>query len=626
MKATVALLFLPFLAACSQDEAPVVRPDQPPRCTPGGWCWEQPRPLGPDLHGLWGTSPDNLWVLGWNGAIYHWDGERWSASHTAEGRVNALWGSAADSLWAVGDAGVILRWNGRAWARVASGTELDLHDVFGASADDVWAVGGNSTGEGVILRWEGRSWATAFDAAGPTPRAVWASGPRDAWALLEGGLLHWDGTRWSGSDPPARAFPRPGEAREPIFSSLWGTSRDDLWIAGDHGYVARWDGRIWMEVTTGVAADLSVVRGLGREVWIAGARGTVARWDGSRWQAITTGSQDELRDLWPTDRGYAWVVGEGGTLAHIRGQTWLPFSTELSDHDIPISACWGSGPDDVWMVGDGGFTARWNGRELVAVRSDTSANLWDVWGAGAEVWSVGSVEHADGVSTGVILRWTGAAWAAALEWPKRLRSVAGTGARDVWAVGDEGTALHWDGATWSPTDTRTQRDLGRVWTPGPGAAWAFATDATALHWDGSTWQPIESPPVSTAPRERLVNYSAWGSGPDDVWVQGAMGLSSPVKNETWHWDGSTWSQSQEVAGIFDERGLGGWTALSGRASNDLWAVNGSGRLLHWNGVAWSVDQTVRGLHLLDVWAAPSGELWAVGHRGFVLRRPSRPPD
>jgi len=45
----------------------------------------------------------------------------------------------------------------------------------------------------------------------------------------------------------------------------------------------------------------------------------------------------------------------------------------------------------------------------------------------------------------------------------RLNGVGGTGASDVFAVGDYGTILHWDGDSWSGMTSGVEVWLSGVW-------------------------------------------------------------------------------------------------------------------------------------------------------------------
>jgi len=122
----------------------------------------------------------------------------------------------------------------------------------------------------------------------------------------------------------------------------------------------------------------------------------------------------------------------------VKGPDGLPKWTEFDTQSLaPLSAVWGSGPGDVWAVGDYGtirhFTAgasRW-----AVVESPTMENLRGLWGAAAnDIWAVG--EH------GTLLHYDGKSWrlsSGAFPPGKRphLYSVWGSGPSDVWAVGGD---------------------------------------------------------------------------------------------------------------------------------------------------------------------------------------------
>ena len=56
------------------------------------------------------------------------------------------------------------------------------------------------------------------------------------------------------------------------------------------------------------------------------------------------------------------------------------------------------------------------------------------------------------------------------------RSVWGSGASDVWAVGDSGTILHWDGSAWTSASSGTTFALFGVWGSGANDVWAVGDD------------------------------------------------------------------------------------------------------------------------------------------------------
>jgi len=98
--------------------------------------------------GIWGTGPNDLFVVGWDGLILHWNGTAFTkhASGVTD-RLYAVWGFAADDVFAVGSMKVALHWDGATWSQEPLPTTavymgvLTLFDIWGSAPDDIWAVG-----------------------------------------------------------------------------------------------------------------------------------------------------------------------------------------------------------------------------------------------------------------------------------------------------------------------------------------------------------------------------------------------------------------------------------------------------------------------------------------------------
>ena len=132
--------------------------------------------------------------------------------------------------------------------------------------------------------------------------------------------------------------------------------------------------------------------------------------------------------------------------------------------------------------------------------------------------------------------------------------VWGSGAGDVYAVGDGGDVQHWDGAAWGPMDSGTTETLTSVWGSGPGDVYAVGTNGTVLHYDGNvggTWTTLSTPANPSTPVTAV-----WGSGANDVYVLANYGL------DLVHWDGAAWRTV---------------TAFSQNADVRMYAIWGTGR-------------------------------------------------
>ncbi|HMD89019.1 MAG TPA: hypothetical protein VKF38_07640 [Anaerolineaceae bacterium] len=110
------------------------------------------------FRGASGTSANDIWAVGFrqwpynegylNAPItYHWDGTSWSLVYNAGTPYQYLWAVSAlapNDVWAVGDNGQMQHWNGAAWSSVAStypGAGGRLLGLAATSSSDLWAVG-----------------------------------------------------------------------------------------------------------------------------------------------------------------------------------------------------------------------------------------------------------------------------------------------------------------------------------------------------------------------------------------------------------------------------------------------------------------------------------------------------
>jgi hypothetical protein len=82
----------------------------------------------------------------------------------------------------------------------------------------------------------------------------------------------------------------------------------------------------------------------------------------------------------------------------------------------------------------------------------------------------------------------------------------------VFAVGSEGTILHYDGMDWSQVPTGLSAGFVDVWGSAANEVIAVAQDGTTLHYDGEAWTALPSPPTLYSPS------AIWGTGVDDLFV------------------------------------------------------------------------------------------------------------
>ena len=136
-----------LVAGCSDELTDPVYPPRP-EPLPGTW-----------LLGIWGDGPDDVWIVGQPGLIYHWDGTDWERQESGTtSALTSVWGPGNGTVYATGHGGIILRNSGSGWSAMESGTDKNLFDV-GEFQGTIMACGLGAT----IRQLSGSSWTTSPD-------------------------------------------------------------------------------------------------------------------------------------------------------------------------------------------------------------------------------------------------------------------------------------------------------------------------------------------------------------------------------------------------------------------------------------------------------------------------------
>jgi hypothetical protein len=203
---------------------------------------------------------------------------------------------------------------------------------------------------------------------------------------------------------------------------------------------------------------------------------------------------------------------------------------------------------------------------------------------------------------------------------------------DVWAVGQGGIVMHFDGVVWKRIDAGITKYLQCVRAFAHGDVWVGGEDGIS-HYDGSSWQKVDP------------GFTGWivamaGTGPEDLWVatdgdilghRTATGWTTTPSNssfaapwdmhsfsptDAWaagpsgylrHWDGNTWTA---VPGAYETYSV--W----GAAPDDVWIGGTNGYMYHWDGgtMTTSMSMFSQGWFFGDIWGTGPGNVWAAGSR------------
>lgn len=509
------------------------------------------------------------------GRFQHW---RQILDKAVDGVLWAAWAANAEHVFAVGDGGAVLHFDGQSWRSQVANTRLPLHAVCGWGTGQALAVGWM----GIICRYQD-----------------------GAWRRVQGGVTDESGQRFVNS-----------RENQPLFG-LWTGKSGQAWAVGDYGRIARFDGSAWQEIDSGVSTHLRGILGLDDGTLLAcGAGGLLLRCRGGRWQAMDSDTGAHLNRLWARSANEIYAVGGQynvranrfvGSIHRYDGRRWRT----LPGPEVPLQRLRAMAGDaeQIVLVGDRGsiYTLRHDRIETrnsgvehdlhgVVLLGDDDAVI--VGDCGTVLSSAGAAAAGPGETlpdrTAPMNRWHPMSQTLT---DRMLWSVWGSGADDVFAVGESGTIIHYDGSRWAAMASPTDRHLHGVWGSSASNVYAVGQVGTILHYDGTRWRQVYQLSVD------LTAVAVTGFGPHDIFVVGDEGLIL-------RFDGVEW---RRMDGNSKDALYGIW----GLDSEHVLAVGDFGTVLRWNGKDWKTFNAGTENFLYSVWGDALDNIYVAGLAGTV---------
>jgi hypothetical protein len=307
-----------------------------------GTVWTLRATVSTALSALGADSTGTVRGVGGAGHLVHCSpaGSCSVVSHVVDGHLMGIHGSGDDDVWTVGIDRNLMHWDGLRWNAVDLGVAGSFYprDVRVVAADDVWVVAPDPP---YVRRRLGGVWSTLPDPSVEQIAALWSSGPNDVWiAGRRGQVARWNGTAWNRWYVDAS-----GE-----FLDLWGFGPGDVRAVGSHvGLTYHWNGTVWSAVATASPAYLMAVWGASTDdLWAGGAEGSLFRSTGGAWSFVAPVSTDDVNDIWGTAADDLRLVGFAGLIAHWDGTRWA-VETVAGPRPDEIRGVWGT-PDGTWWA------------------------------------------------------------------------------------------------------------------------------------------------------------------------------------------------------------------------------------------------------------------------------------
>jgi len=570
---------------------------------------------------------------------------KWENPWPQGNTIRSVWRESTTSYYLTGELGTVSRFKEGTWTFWHTGVNQTLLALWGVSEQSLYAVGT----KGTILHFDGNNWAAL---AHPAPEydltGVWGTSDTNVFAVgrmpgsgrFDGIVLHFDGEVWSRVSLNLKDFELHG---------IWGSSSGHAWAVGFHyanqslhGIVLYYDGAQWSVSTGGTYSPLYDVSGNeDGSVFAAGSDGTILRFDGSAWTLVSYDSSlpevawSEFRKISVGPDGSLSIldIWRNRILCFTQDQWyWIGSPEKFKIWDLvetPLSG--------LTIFGQDGDTYRYEqGQWRPQTYSLTTETLRAVHGTGSgNLYAVG--DH------GRVLQYDGATcfvWETGVD--VELRGVWHAPWSAVYAVGRQGTILvNEGGLAWNPMDSGVQEDLNAVWGGLDTDVFAVGDKGTVLHYDGKTWRRV---PVGV---EENLN-AVWTDGFGSTYVVGDRGTILVHNKLYWRYMNSGTQEdlhlirgpSTPVSGRFPiAMGNGGtvlvlsgenWNSISpdtdaefrGLLSDfrkEILAVTSEGRSWHFDGTDWSQKYTPISFKVFGSWDGSGNELYVVGEHGAIAR-------
>jgi len=547
------------------------------------WEWQNPMPQGNVFLSVWGKSNNNIFAVGAMGAIFHYDGSKWTMMDSGtKNLLRSICEVSENNIFAVGNYGTILRYDGNTWTTIPSDATW-FYSVWGNSASDVFMVGemgkifhydgstltkmnnsvlkdltgiwGTSVNNifvvgktGTILHYNGNIWAAMSSGTTNNLNAVWGNSATDVFAVGDAGtILHYDGNTWTSMS----------SGSSQILYGIRGISSNNVFAVGTNATILQYDGNTWKSMVNPSIRILYGIHGFsGSDVFAVGDYGEILHYDGSQWTRITQGFIKWLRGVVRISDDIAFAVGESGTILQYDGSLWTKMNSGTTEPHL--FGIWGKAWTEVFAVGASGTILHYNGNTWIPMSSGVpSTTLWSVWGtSGRNLFAVGD--------SGTIIHYDGSAWTKmSSSTSNKLNGIWGSSENDVFAVGEGGIILHYNGSTWTSMTSGISSNLNGVWGTSGTDVFAVGLSGTVLHYDGSVWTKMGMPPTTP-----YFEFSGiWGTSGTNVFTSGKGGA-------LFHYDGSSWVNMNSGALV--------WLySVWGTSQTDVFAVGGGGTILHY---------------------------------------------
>lgn len=196
-----------------------------------------------------------------------------------------------------------------------------LYGVWGTDENNVYAVGGVTINDTVygIIHWDGVEWKPVKYFGGGY--AIHGFAANDIW-VIGGGVFHFNGTIWE-----EYTFRDPVILANISYTSVWGTSSNNIYFGNSGGTIVHWNGSKAQVVYTNPSiVQVKDMDGYAPDFIIGVGTGMIppllaVKYNGINWNQLPISSNWSLNAVSIVNRNHIFFAGDG--IFEMRGNNFV---------------------------------------------------------------------------------------------------------------------------------------------------------------------------------------------------------------------------------------------------------------------------------------------------------------
>jgi hypothetical protein len=261
--------------------------------------------------------------------------------------------------------------------------QSSLWDVWGTDENNVYAVGSvtiNDTTYGVI-HWDGTEWKGSLLRGGL--HTIFGFSKNDIW-VAGNGFANFDGTTWKEieNDNVINANVE--------YTSLWGTSSDNLYLGNMWGKIIHWDGERGTKIYSKDDYYINDIKGTSNNnIWVLGSinnlsKSKLLQYNGITWENIDLPTDFPVGSIYCYNEKEVYITNK--CVYRLSKRKWVKLGNICSP--VWLGYISGKNPNNLFISGYEGMY-HYNGIDIRYYAETTGNLIYSIYSTDKKVFTVG---------------------------------------------------------------------------------------------------------------------------------------------------------------------------------------------------------------------------------------------